>query len=122
MHGLLSILIWLPIGAGILILVLGDARIAAGRWLALVASLATLALAVPLWTHFDPGSAALQFPELAPWIPRFKAFYCARRRRHLHAAHAAHRLHDGAGGDRRLERDRDAPGAVLRRVPRSWKG
>jgi len=75
MHGLLSILIWLPIGAGILILLLGDARIAAGRWLALAASLATLALAVPLWTHFDPGSAALQFPELAPWIPRFKAFY-----------------------------------------------
>ena len=75
MHGLLSILIWLPIAAGILVLLLGDARIGAGRWLALLASLATLALAVPLWTHFDPGSAALQFPELAPWIPRFKAFY-----------------------------------------------
>ncbi len=75
MHGLLSILIWLPIAAGILVLLLGDARIGAGRWLALVASLTTLALAVPLWTHFDPGSAALQFPELAPWIPRFKAFY-----------------------------------------------
>jgi len=75
MHGLLSILIWLPIAAGILVLLLGDARIGAGRWLALLASLTTLALAVPLWTHFDPGSAALQFPELAPWIPRFKAFY-----------------------------------------------
>ncbi len=75
MHGLLSILIWLPIAAGILVLLLGDARIGAGRWLALAAALATLALAVPLWTHFDPGSAALQFPELAPWIPRFKAFY-----------------------------------------------
>jgi NADH-quinone oxidoreductase subunit M len=75
MHGLLSILIWLPIAAGILVLLLGDARIRAGRWLALAASLATLALAVPLWTHFDAGSAALQFPELAPWIPRFKAFY-----------------------------------------------
>jgi NADH-quinone oxidoreductase subunit M len=75
MHGLLSTLIWLPIAAGILVLLLGDARIGAGRWLALLASLTTLALAVPLWTHFDPGSAALQFPELAPWIPRFKAFY-----------------------------------------------
>ncbi|HET9331849.1 MAG TPA: NADH-quinone oxidoreductase subunit M [Steroidobacteraceae bacterium] len=75
MHGLLSILIWLPIAAGILVLLLGDARIGAGRWLALAAALATLALAVPLWTHFDAGSAALQFPELAPWIPRFKAFY-----------------------------------------------
>ena len=75
MHGLLSILIWLPIGAGVLLLVLGERRIVAGRWLALLASLATLALAVPLWTSFNTSSAALQFPELLPWIPRFDAWY-----------------------------------------------
>jgi NADH-quinone oxidoreductase subunit M len=75
MHGLLSILIWLPIGAGVLLLLLGDRRIVAGRWLALLASLATLALAVPLWTSFNTSSAALQFPELLAWIPRFDAWY-----------------------------------------------
>jgi NADH-quinone oxidoreductase subunit M len=75
MHGLLSILIWLPIAAGVLILLLGERRIAAGRWVALAAALATLALAVPLWTHFDSGSAALQFLERLAWIPRFHADY-----------------------------------------------
>src|SRR5579863_9532608 len=75
MHDLLSILIWLPIAAGVLVMLLGDRNIAAGRWLALLGSLVTLALAVPLWTHFDTTTAALQFPELLPWIPRFHASY-----------------------------------------------
>jgi NADH-quinone oxidoreductase subunit M len=75
MHNLLSILIWLPIAVGVAIMLLGDRNIAAGRWLALLGSLVTLALAVPLWTHFDTTTAALQFPELLPWIPRFQAFY-----------------------------------------------
>jgi NADH-quinone oxidoreductase subunit M len=75
MHGLLSILIWLPVGAGMLILLLGDRNIAAARWVALLGSVATLALAVPLWAAFDPTSAAMQFPESLPWIARFNAYY-----------------------------------------------
>jgi NADH-quinone oxidoreductase subunit M len=75
MHALLSILIWLPIGAGVLVLLLGERRIVAGRWLALGAALATLVLSVPLWTQFDTGTAALQFTERLPWIPRFDAYY-----------------------------------------------
>jgi len=71
----LSILIWLPIVAGLGILLLGDRHIVTGRWLALIASLATLALTVPLWAHFDTATAALQFPEKLPWIPRFQAYY-----------------------------------------------
>src|ERR1700683_969355 len=75
MHGLLSLLIWLPILAGIVVLALGDRHIVAGRWLALAGSCVTLCLAVPLWTQFDSGSAALQFKESLPWIPHFRAFY-----------------------------------------------
>jgi len=75
MPHLLSILIWLPIVAGLGILLLGDRHIVTGRWLALIASLATLALTVPLWAHFDTATAALQFPEKLPWIPRFQAYY-----------------------------------------------
>jgi len=75
MHGLLSLLIWLPIGTGVLILLLGERNVLAGRWLALLGSLATLALVVPLWSAFDPSTAALQFPENLPWIPRFNAAY-----------------------------------------------
>ena len=75
MHELLSILIWLPIAAGVLVMLLGDRNIAAGRWVALSGSLATLALAVPLWTHFNTSTADLQFSQLLPWIPRFRAYY-----------------------------------------------
>jgi NADH-quinone oxidoreductase subunit M len=75
MHGLLSVLIWLPIAAGVAVLLLGERNIGAGRWLALLAALATLALAVPLWSGFRTDSAALQFTELLPWIPRFDAWY-----------------------------------------------
>ncbi|MBV8876326.1 MAG: NADH-quinone oxidoreductase subunit M, partial [Gammaproteobacteria bacterium] len=75
MHALLSCLIWLPIAAGVLILLLGDRNIVLGRWLALAASLATLALAVPLWAHFDTNTANLQFSQMLPWIPHFRAFY-----------------------------------------------
>jgi len=75
MHGLLSILIWLPILAGVVVLALGERRIGAGRWVSLIAALATLVLSVPLWTAFDTGTAALQFTERLAWIPRFHADY-----------------------------------------------
>jgi NADH-quinone oxidoreductase subunit M len=75
MHNLLSLLIWLPIAAGVAVLLLGDRNIAAGRWVALAASLATLLLTVPLWNQFDTHTAALQFVEKLPWIPRFEAYY-----------------------------------------------
>jgi len=75
MHALLSYLIWIPIAAGVLILLLGERNIVIGRWLALAASLATLALTVPLWAHFDTTTAAMQFPEKLAWIPRFRAYY-----------------------------------------------
>jgi NADH-quinone oxidoreductase subunit M len=75
MHGLLSMLIWLPVGAGLAVLLLGDRNIAAGRWLALLASLATLALTVPLWASFDTSSFVPQLTERLPWIPRFDAWY-----------------------------------------------
>jgi NADH-quinone oxidoreductase subunit M len=73
--GLLSVLVWLPIAAGIVVLAVGDRSIAVARWIALVASLATLALAVPLWTGFETGTATFQFVERLPWITAFDADY-----------------------------------------------
>ncbi|MGQ0383553.1 MAG: NADH-quinone oxidoreductase subunit M [Gammaproteobacteria bacterium] len=54
---------------------LGEARIAAGRWVSLAASLATLALCVPLWSDFDVTTPALQFVEQRPWIAAVNAWY-----------------------------------------------
>jgi NADH-quinone oxidoreductase subunit M len=77
MHGLalLSTLIWLPIGGGLLTLLIGDARARAARWCALLVSLATLALCVPLYTGFHTGTAQFQFIERLPWIASFRAEY-----------------------------------------------
>ncbi|MGH8130334.1 MAG: NADH-quinone oxidoreductase subunit M [Steroidobacteraceae bacterium] len=72
---LLSWLVWLPITAGVLVLLLGERRIAIGRWIALAASLATLALCVPFWAGFDATTPALQFVEREPWIGALNAWY-----------------------------------------------
>ncbi len=74
-HHLLSILIWLPIAAGVVVLMLGERNIGAGRWVSLAASVATLALCVPLWGDFNTHTAAFQFVQKAAWIPRFHAYY-----------------------------------------------
>jgi NADH-quinone oxidoreductase subunit M len=73
--GLLSIVIGLPIVGGILALLLGDARASAARWVALIFSLATLGLCVPLYTGFVNGTASFQFIERIPWIPSLHADY-----------------------------------------------
>jgi NADH-quinone oxidoreductase subunit M len=75
MHGLMSILIWLPIAAGLIVLALGDRNIAAGRWVSLLASIATLILSLPLLSHFDTNTASMQFTEHLAWISRFNAYY-----------------------------------------------
>ena len=73
--GLLSLLVWLPIATGVVVLALGEKRIAAARWVALIGSLATLAATIPLVMDFDRGTAAFQFVEKLPWIAAFAAFY-----------------------------------------------
>ena len=72
---ILSWLVWLPIAAGLAVLLLGDRRIAFGRWVALAASLAALALCVPLWYTFDTTTPALQFVEREPWIGVLNSWY-----------------------------------------------
>ncbi len=72
---ILSWLVWLPIAAGFVVLLLGDRRIALGRWVALAASLAALALCVPLWAGFDLTTPALQYIEHVPWIGALNAWY-----------------------------------------------
>ncbi len=72
---LVSILIWLPILTGILVLALGERGIALGRWVSLVASVLTLLFCVPLLKAFDVSTAAFQFVERVPWIAAFHADY-----------------------------------------------
>jgi len=75
MQGFLSVLIWLPIAAGILVLLMGDRNIRAARWVALLASIVTLLISLPLLAHFNSGTPDFQFVEHLPWITRFHANY-----------------------------------------------
>jgi NADH-quinone oxidoreductase subunit M len=77
MHGfgLLSVLIWLPILAGVVVLALGERSIVLGRWLALLAALATFVISIFAYTGFDTHTASLQFVEKLSWIPSLNAYY-----------------------------------------------
>jgi NADH-quinone oxidoreductase subunit M len=72
---LLSTLVWLPIVGGALVLLLGDARASAARWVALVTTLLAFVLSIPLYTGFDASTAAFQFVERLPWIASLHAEY-----------------------------------------------
>jgi NADH-quinone oxidoreductase subunit M len=74
-NSLLSILVWLPIVGGVLVLLLGDSRLSAARWVALLTALAALAFSIPLYLGFDGSTAAYQFQQNLPWIPAFNADY-----------------------------------------------
>jgi NADH-quinone oxidoreductase subunit M len=74
--GLLSVAIWLPIVIGGVLLALGrDEQANAARWLALVGSIASFLVTIPLITRFQLGTAQMQFVELMPWIERFNVNY-----------------------------------------------
>lgn len=74
--GLLSLAIWLPIITGALLLALNHERQApVVRWAALISSLASFAVTLPLYFGFDKSTAALQFVEKHAWIPRFNINY-----------------------------------------------
>jgi NADH-quinone oxidoreductase subunit M len=74
--GLLSVSIWLPILAGMLLLALGrDEYAPVVRWMALVAAISGFLITIPLVTGFDAASAAMQFEEKLPWIERFSVNY-----------------------------------------------
>jgi NADH-quinone oxidoreductase subunit M len=73
---LLSLAIWVPIVAGVLVLALGgDQRAPLQRQVALAGSILGFLVTIPLYTRFDVRSAAMQFVELAPWIETFNVNY-----------------------------------------------
>ena len=72
----LSLAIWVPIVAGLVVLAVGrDRDPAAARWIALIGALAGFLVTVPLWLQFDNSTARMQFVEVADWIPRFDIRY-----------------------------------------------
>jgi NADH-quinone oxidoreductase subunit M len=72
---LLSVLIWLPILGGALVLAVGNARADAARWLGLAVAALTFVFSIGLLTGFDYANPSLQFVENHAWIPSFDIHY-----------------------------------------------
>ncbi|WP_048439383.1 NADH-quinone oxidoreductase subunit M [Caenimonas sp. SL110] len=74
--GLLSLAIWTPIFFGAVLLALGrDDQARVVRWVALIGSIISLLVTLPLYSRFDRATSAMQFVEKAPWIERFNVNY-----------------------------------------------
>ena len=74
--GLLSLAIWLPILSGVILLALGrDEQSRAVRWIALLGSIVSFLVTIPLITGFDTSTANMQFVESFAWIDRFNVRY-----------------------------------------------
>ena len=72
---LLSLAIWVPIAAGVLVLAAGGKRAPLARILALVGALAGFLVTLPLFTQFDRLSGGYQFTEFYPWIATLNINY-----------------------------------------------
>lgn len=73
---IISLAIWVPILAGILVLFTGDDRRAClARWLALAGSIAGFLVTLPLYTGFDFAEGGFQFQERLSWVPAFNIHY-----------------------------------------------
>jgi len=72
----LSLAIWIPILGGLLVLATGSDRNAPlARTLAMLVAIVGFAITLPLYFLFDTTTSAMQFAEVAPWIPRFNINY-----------------------------------------------
>ncbi len=72
---LLSFAIWFPILGGVAVLFVGDDNPGRAKVLALTVAILTFLISIPLYSWFDPATAAMQFQEFLPWIPAFNANY-----------------------------------------------
>lgn len=73
---LLSLLIAIPLVGAIATALTPAERPNAGRCVALGFSLASLVLALLLWSRFDAGSGELQFVERLAWVPALNVDHC----------------------------------------------
>ena len=74
--GLLSLAIWLPIIIGAILLLFGrETQATMVRWIALIGSVISFLVTLPLYSGFQLGTSAMQFVEKSSWIQRFNMNY-----------------------------------------------
>ena len=72
----LSLSIWLPIAIGAFLLLLSkDGQAQLVRWIALLGSVLSFLVTLPVYTNFQLGTAQMQLEEKHLWIKPFNVFY-----------------------------------------------
>ena len=74
-NSLLSLLIWLPIFGGALVIWLGNERANTARWLSVSLSIVVFIMSLSLFTEFDSSTHLMQFEEKYSWISQFDVYY-----------------------------------------------
>ncbi|TKJ37963.1 NADH-quinone oxidoreductase subunit M [candidate division LCP-89 bacterium B3_LCP] len=72
---MLSWIIFIPLIAASVILLLPRDNKSAIRGVALIATLIDFVICIPLYFRFDPNTAAMQFEEVVSWIPTIGSSY-----------------------------------------------
>ncbi len=74
-NSILSLLIWLPIFAGVAVILIGNERANMARWISIVVAVLVFVMSLSLYTDFDTSTQLMQFEEKATWIAHFNIFY-----------------------------------------------
>lgn len=72
---LLSLLIWLPILGGALVILIGNDRAETVKWLSVAISVVIFVMSLSLYTDFDSTTHLMQFEEKTSWISYFDINY-----------------------------------------------
>ncbi|MBW5290924.1 MAG: NADH-ubiquinone oxidoreductase chain M [Candidatus Ruthia sp. Asou_11_S2] len=74
-NSLLSLLIWLPIFSGVLVIFIGNNRANTARWVSVIISILVFMISLSLYTGFDSSTHLMQFVEKTSWISQFNIHY-----------------------------------------------
>jgi NADH-quinone oxidoreductase subunit M len=72
---ILSLAIWIPLAAGVLVLLCSERHAQLARIIALAGAVLGFVVTWPLYLNFDPAATGFQFEELKPWIKTFNVNY-----------------------------------------------
>src|SRR5256714_15537747 len=67
----LSLAVWVPIVAGLIVLAVGDRNLREARATSLLGAIVGFLVTIPLVTGFQTGTSDMPFVALAHWVPRF---------------------------------------------------
>ncbi len=105
---LLTVVTFLPLAAGLLLLLLRNLPEQTWKVVALAASALTFAISLKLWLGYDPTRAGYQFVEYATWLPSWGVHYFVGIDGMRLLMVRAHHVPDAAGADRGVERPEEA--------------